>query len=214
MSRHRKETICKCGCGKLTGNKVRGYCPGHYKGSPGAMRAGAATSKRLLGTTRPAEFGRQVSEKMTEYWSHSENVKSQSVRLRKLWKTEEYANHVVSAMSKALGGLKGMTSAENKMQVILDELCLAYWFTGQGDHVIGKKFCPDFTHLHFKWVIEVYGDYFHNLPKVRQRDRRRKRAMKQAGYKLLVIHEKELKDPDGVKAKIKKFHSRNLGKSF
>jgi len=74
------------------------------------------------------------------------------------------------------------------------------WF--RGGH---QSFNPDFLSKNPKHIIEVYGDYWHNLPNIRKRDKERLRTYSKYGYKTLIIWEHELKNPFDVLNKIKEF---------
>jgi len=68
-----------------------------------------------------------------------------------------------------------------------------------------KRFNPDFVDFNNKKIIEMYGDYWHNLPKVKKRDKIRYITYKNEGYNLLVIWEHELKNLEKLKNKIINF---------
>jgi len=74
------------------------------------------------------------------------------------------------------------------------------WFRGQN-----HSFNPDFLSKNPKHIIEVFGDYWHNLPNVKKRDKERLTTYKRYGYKPLVLWEHELKDTSQVLNKIKEF---------
>ncbi len=67
-------------------------------------------------------------------------------------------------------------------------------------------FCPDFVSIDgTKKIIELNGDYWHNLPEHQERDKRKLATYKQEGYDALTIWESELKDLIKIKNKIKMF---------
>ena len=74
------------------------------------------------------------------------------------------------------------------------------WFTGKTTH-----FNPDFLSKNPRHIIEVFGNYWHNLPKMKIKDLERLETYKKYGYKTLVIWEHELKNLNEVLNKIKEF---------
>ena len=99
----------------------------------------------------------------------------------------------------------------NKPEKLMDKLLQGllpkeYKYVGNGK-VILDKFCPDFININGqKKIIELYGDYWHNRPEVKERDKRRLIAYTKYGYKTLIIWEHELKDINKLKFKLKKFN--------
>jgi G:T-mismatch repair DNA endonuclease (very short patch repair protein)/Zn-dependent peptidase ImmA (M78 family) len=51
-------------------------------------------------------------------------------------------------------------------------------------------------------IIELYGDYWHNYPEGREKDRRQIKYLKDTGYEVLIVWEHELKDIDKLKEKV------------
>lgn len=78
-------------------------------------------------------------------------------------------------------------------------------FVGNGKIMI-DRFNPDFIDKKNKKIIELYGDYWHNLPNYIERDKRRLKSYKKYGYKTLVIWEHELKDLNKIRDKIYNFN--------
>lgn len=74
------------------------------------------------------------------------------------------------------------------------------WFKGQN-----HSFNPDFLSKNPKYILEIYGGYWHNLPKAVKRDKERLKTYKKYGYETLVIWESELKNQNQVVNKIKGF---------
>ena len=85
-----------------------------------------------------------------------------------------------------------------------------YKYVGNGKIVI-DRFNPDFINVNGqKKIIELYGDYWHNLSSYKKRDRRRVRIYKKYGYKTLIIWQHELKDLNRTKNRILNFHKTKL----
>ena len=57
-----------------------------------------------------------------------------------------------------------------------------------------------------KKVIEVFGNYWHNIPKNKQRDYFRLKVYKRNGYKTLILWEREIKENSNILDKIRKFN--------
>lgn len=98
----------------------------------------------------------------------------------------------------------------NKKEKLLNKLLLKlfpneYKYVGSGDVILGG-FNPDFINVNGqKKIIELYGDYWHNLPGYKERDKRRLNAYKEFGYKTLIIWEKELRNKGKLIEKLLKF---------
>lgn len=84
---------------------------------------------------------------------------------------------------------------------------LPFNYVGDGQINIGC-FNPDFLSKNPKHIIEVFGDYWHNLPKVKERDKRRLKTYSKYGYETLVIWEHELKNKKKVLEKIRSWMSK------
>ncbi len=74
------------------------------------------------------------------------------------------------------------------------------WFKG-----FGHSFNPDFLSKNPKHIIELFGDYWHNLPNVKEKDKKRLQTYSKYGYKTLVIWENELKNKQEIINKINSF---------
>lgn len=96
---------------------------------------------------------------------------------------------------------------ELKLENILNELFpKEYKFVGNCKFWI-ERFNPDFINCNGqKKIIELFGDYWHNLPEYKERDKKRLRTYSKYGYKTLVIWEHELRDLEKIKNKIKEFN--------
>jgi len=114
---------------------------------------------------------------------------------------------------------EAMNRKPNKPEIMLDTLIkennLPFNYVGDGQVWIGG-FNPDFLSKNPKHIIEVYGDYWHANPNIysdltkgqlkqRDKDKRRLEAYSSLGYKTLIIWENELKNPQEVLDRIKRF---------
>ena len=134
------------------------------------------------------------------------------IRFKKLWRNEEYRNKIVKAI------LKGLKLSPNKPEKLLNKLLQEilfneYQFVGDGKVVFGG-FCPDFINCNGqKKIIELYGDYWHRLPKIVKKDKGRLITYNRLGYFTLIIWEHELKDLNKLKTKILEFNARKTEKT-
>jgi len=94
---------------------------------------------------------------------------------------------------------------EKKLEMLLNKLFFKeYKYVGDGKFFIGR-FNPDFVHKQEKKIIELYGDYWHNLPSYKERDKRRLKTYKKYRYLTLIIWEKELNNINKLTKKLKKW---------
>jgi len=124
---------------------------------------------------------------------------------KKRWAEENFRNKILKAQRA------GMFIAPNRPETNLNSLLnilfsQEYKFVGDGKVII-DGFNPDFINCNGqKKIIELYGDYWHNLPGYKERDIRRLKSYKKYGYQTLIIWEHELKNLNRIKEKIKNFH--------
>lgn len=104
---------------------------------------------------------------------------------------------------KEIGDYKQMTdtflcksTAELELEKILEELDLAYIYEKK---ILNWK--VDY-YLGCKTIIEVQGEYWHNLPKTKEKDARKNKELRDNGYCIIEIWENELSDMESVKTKI------------
>ena len=74
------------------------------------------------------------------------------------------------------------------------------WFRGDNG-----AYNPDFLSKNPKHIIEIFGDYWHNLPNIKEKDIKRLETYSKYGYKTLIIWEHELKNIIEVLNKIRGF---------
>lgn len=103
---------------------------------------------------------------------------------------------------------KAQHQKPNKPEIVMINLIkennLPFNYVGDGQIWVGR-FNPDFLSKNPKHIIEMFGDYWHNLPNVKARDKKRLKTYSRYGYKTLIIWEQELKDTNQVIDKIKRF---------
>ena len=93
---------------------------------------------------------------------------------------------------------------EKVIMSIIKDNKLDFRYTGDGSLIIG---ClnPDFVNKDNNKIIELYGDYWHNLPKSKKTDSKRVGIYKNHGYDTLIIWEHELENLKLVEDKLIKF---------
>jgi len=125
---------------------------------------------------------------------------------KKMWQNPDFSKKTRQAI------LYSCYIKPNKTEKYLKKLILQvvgndYKFVGNGELIL-DGLCPDFVNINGqKKIIELYGDYWHNLPEYKKRDKRRIKAYANYGYKTLIIWEHELKDIDKVKNRILEFNN-------
>jgi very-short-patch-repair endonuclease len=99
---------------------------------------------------------------------------------------------------------------EKKVIEIIEKHKLPFNYVGNGQvwfKGYDTLFNPDFLSKIPKYIIEVFGDYWHNLIFYKKRDKKRLLTYSKYGYKTLVIWEHELENPQRVTEKIVEFIS-------
>lgn len=86
-----------------------------------------------------------------------------------------------------------MTVPEIDFRDILEELDLSYLYEYKID-----KWKVDF-YLGCKLIVEIQGDYWHSLDKVKEKDNRKESSLKAMGYKILYINEKDITNTEEIK---------------
>jgi len=114
----------------------------------------------------------------------------------------EKGREFIERRLKRIGEVKP-TSLEKMVCELLQNYFSNEWqYVGDGKVFIAG-YVPDFMHKSEKWIIEANGDYWHSLPKVKDKDREKKKAYEKCGYKALEVWESEFKsDPMVVVDKI------------
>ncbi len=149
--------------------------------------------------------GKSLRKKFAEDTEWSRKRKEEiSKQFKELLSNKEYKAKHLKRIRKNVRPNK----PEKKMLQIIKENNLPFNYVGNGNIWFKGKnhsFNPDFLSKNPKHIIEVFGDYWHNLPNAKKRDRERLKTYKQYGYKTLVIWEHELKNKNNVLNKIGRF---------
>ncbi len=145
-----------------------------------------------------ANRGRKWSRPFSE-----EHRKKISLNSRAQWSHMSPEEKDTFIKKQRLGMAIYPNKQEQKMQSILDGLFPdEYKFVGDGQIVIAGKF-PDFINVNGKKkIVEVYGDYWHRGDDPQDRIN----TFKPYGYDTLVIWERELRDENKLREKLKIFH--------
>lgn len=133
-----------------------------------------------------------------------------SKRMIECWKDPDFRNKRLKQNLKVLLKHKKMNKKEAELNKLLQKICKgSYKFVGNGK-VILDWFNPDFINITGeKKIIELYGDYWHNLPDWKERDKRRKISYNKLGYHFLIVWEHELKNINLLTEKILRFNRSN-----
>lgn len=132
------------------------------------------------GKHRTAETRRKISE------SNKEKCISEETR-------EKLRKATTNARKRGCFNIKP-TTPEKKFMRICAKHSLPYKYVGDGKFSV-ESVNPDFVESNGgKIAVEIYGDYWHKLPKVMERDKRRKAILSKYGWKLLVLWEHEINE--------------------
>ncbi len=166
-------------------------------------------NKVSLGLYRTKEVNKNQSKRLKKeyaegirkpYWLGKKQSgctkRKRSKSIKKLWENEKYAEN----------WCKKNNIKPNKPEILLNKLLQEnfpnqFKYTGDGKFWI-KRFNPDFINTKNKGVIEMFGDYWHNLPEHKERDKERLKVYKEEGFATLVLWEHELKHPIQVINKV------------
>lgn len=184
------------------------YC--HTKEPKSRMKGAYCSTECYLRHRWENEKERQkLSIKRKKDWKENRDklVKSMSEAAKRRIQREGLDNFV-QRIRKALE--KRPTALEEAVLNLVEKHCLPFRYVGNGDVIIGGR-NPDFINVNGKkQVIEVFGNYWHDLFDVA----RRTEHYGQYGFQTLIIWEDELENPDQVLAKIKAFERRRRWKSY
>lgn len=105
------------------------------------------------------------------------------------WRNEESRNKILASISHK------PTKPEKVLSEILINENLSFNYVGDGKrwfHGFNTVFNPDFISYEKKIIIEVYGDYWHNLKKNKSKDGLRVMTYEKYGYRTIILWEHEL----------------------
>lgn len=154
---------------------------------------------------------KEIRKKMSEKWDYKKHFNNNTIKKisessKNNWKNKDFREKTLRSQRKGL--LFKPNNPEKILINIIEKNNLQFDYVGDrriwfnGEH---HSFNPDFLSRNSKHIIEVFGDYWHNLPNIKLRDQERLRAYSKYGYKTLIIWEHELKTPFDILNKIKEF---------
>lgn len=165
----------------------------------------------MLGKKHSEETIRQIINNR-KWYKHSEETKKK-ISLIKSGKKFSINHKKKLSISHIKAIKKGIykirpNKPEKQLIKIIKENSLPFNYVGNGTIWFRKgnhAFNPDFLSKNPKHIIELFGDYFHNLPQNIEKDKKRLKIYSKYGYKTLIIWEHELKDKQNVINRIKNF---------
>jgi len=138
-------------------------------------------------------------EKLKKIFSEPEVKKRRSEAQKEYWKTVSYEDRVKRTKNGCVAGfnavnsLCGCSSIEFKVKEQLDDLGIRY--IQQKQIFDGERiYYLDFYLPDYKLVIECNGDYWHNLPNRKYRDKCLKKFVESTKHKIVFIWEHEIND--------------------
>lgn len=133
----------------------------------------------------------KISEARKREWKNPEyrakQIENRRSITKKLWENEEYREKVLRGVAGYFDGKP--TSIELKVMSVLESLGIMFEFQKVFDRAIVDFYIPN-----GKKIIEADGDYWHSIPEVKERDKRRDYFLKRKGYCILRLSETEIND--------------------
>lgn len=109
---------------------------------------------------------------------------------KKQWENKEWREKIIKKILEA--SYRRPTKPEQKVIDIIEKFRFPISYTGNGIKCIGG-FCPDFVGNNgSKKIIEINGDYWHKLPNIIAKDKRKLETYSKYGFNTLVLWESEL----------------------
>ena len=107
-----------------------------------------------------------VKKGCIESWKEGGSLYEIHKGLNNIWKNSEYKNNHSRKIARAQH--LRPNRLESKFLGLINKHQLPYKYTGNGDLIIDGK-VPDFSHVKFPILIELFGEYWHKLEDVRER---------------------------------------------
>ncbi len=162
-----------------------------------AYRDKAIKNKKALWTN--TEYRQKITDSSTTLWKNPTYRANASQRSKDLWNDDEYRTKCTA------GAIKGHLANQNesKIQKHLYEILKEYNINFIPNHQIGPYEFDAFIEEH-KLLIEVQGDYWHNIPKTISKDKAKATYINQySEFEIMYIWEHEFKCPGKVNARIR-----------
>lgn len=140
------------------------------KNTPEAKKRFSEVAKRRMANP-------EIKKRILAKWHHNPKRKAERIEVAR-------RGGVASILSQA----KENTSIEKAIAEVLQQLGIEY----VAQKPLGP-FVVDFFIPRAKLVIECDGDYWHNLPEMKERDKRKDGWLKKQGFRMIRIWEHEIK---------------------
>ena len=141
---------------------------------------------------RDLEKFKQKCRRITKNWWNTATPKQREDRVHKV--------------------VQGYTSPPTKPEQFLiglfEEFNLPYEYHGDHPFPCLEGLKPDFVHSKEQKIIEYYGDYYHRLPEVIKKERRRMKIFEKHGYKVLILSGQDLNNVNALVTKVEVFSKR------
>ena len=178
---------------------VKGRC--HTEIEKDRMSISAKERIKRIGNPMDKDW---IKKKHYESLQKTEYKNLQRKISRERWKNPEFKEKMIKIFLKSLHQ-KPNKPEQFLNQILQDNFPNEFKFVGDGSVII-EGFNPDFINCNGKkLIIELFGEYHHNLPKNIETDKRKLNTYDKYGYKTLIIWSLELKQPEMVIERIKNF---------
>lgn len=174
-----------------------------------AIRCNSCAQKVVakLNNKKSPMLGRKHTKETKE--KISMNVKGERNHFYGKKHREESIKKMLDKQLKRWKTIPNCRNKQNKVEKVLERILkdifyLKYKYVGDCKFFI-DRYNPDFVCEEDKKIIELYGDYWHNLPEYIERDKKRIEEYTKAKYKTLIVWEHELKDVETLCHKLVEF---------
>lgn len=157
------------------------------------------TYKELFGEKRAAEIVVLKAAGIAKSYANMSPAKL-AEKGRKISRTKK--ERIRAGILNPRKGITKVSKPELMLKLTIEKNNLGFKHNGNGDifiHGPEGSFNPDFILENKKLIIEVFGDYWHNLPSSKDKDERRLKTYTDNGYKTLILWEHELQNRSGKK---------------
>lgn len=115
---------------------------------------------------------------------------------KSFWRDSEMRDEILRRQAISRRS-KRPSKPEKRFMEINQKYKLGFIYVVNEGIVVGG-FRPDFMHETKKIIVEILGDYWHTLPKVQERDKRKFDAYRKLGWKVIFLWASELDDEEKV----------------
>jgi len=145
-------------------------------------KASSGKNNGMFGRKQSKKTKRKISQRLTGNKNFLGKTHSEETK-RKMSKS------AIKRLMRDKPSLYMNTLPELLLKIILNKHQIKYvhQYNTKCDHL------ADFYLPSYNLIIEVDGDYWHNLKNIKTRDKRNNKAMKNLGYNVLRLKEKEIK---------------------